>query len=475
MTHPIIVWFRQDLRVYDNPALQAACDKGQIIPLYIVDDENAGSWANGSASKVWLHYSLHDLNNELNNKLVIRKGDAKKIIENLVCDTCAAGVYWNRCYEPWRIKRDKDIKAFLESMDLDVKSFNGSLLWEPWTVLKDDDTPYKVFTPFYKKGCLNSAPPREPVSRPASIRIDESFDASGNIDDLALLPKIRWDKDLVSQWDISMAGAGNKLDEFIKNGLRNYKEGRNFPAGNSVSKLSPYLHFGNISPNQVWYAALHSRQDGDKNRDHFLSELGWREFSYNLLYHFPSLPDENLQSKFDNFPWVTDNNVLEKWQKGITGFPIVDAGMRELYETGYMHNRLRMIVGSFLVKNLLIDWRHGERWFWDCLFDADLANNSAGWQWIAGSGADAAPYFRIFNPTMQSEKFDPEGKYIKKFVPELKDLDPEYIHDPSAAPALVLRESGVRLGENYPEPIVSHKETRERALKAFESLKEKAA
>ena len=270
-------------------------------------------------------------------------------------------------------------------------------------------------------------------------------------------------------WHIGEDHAQDRLQEFVDHGLKDYKEGRNFPAQQNVSRLSPHLHFGEISPNQAWYAA---KQKGKgQNMDHFLSELGWREFSYSLLYHFPKLPRKNLQAKFDKFPWRNDKRLLRRWQQGQTGYPIVDAGMRELWQTGYMHNRVRMIVGSFLVKNLLLHWHHGERWFWDCLVDADLANNSASWQWIAGCGADAAPYFRIFNPVTQGQKFDAAGEYTRHFVPELKDLPDKFLFNPWQAPPGVLNEAGVTLGKTYPEPVVDLKLSRERALQAFASLK----
>ncbi len=477
---PIILWFRQDLRLADNPALQAAAETGApLLPVYILDDDNAGDRKMGAASRVWLYHALSDLNNSLDGQLYLAKGNAAQIISTLTKETEAQAVYWNRCYEPWRIDRDTKIKKDLESQNIDAKSFNGSLLWEPWDVLKNDGTPYKVFTPFYKKGCLSKAPPREPLPTPKNLNYFE-YKSDSALDDLNLLPPAHengWEKTIIQNWDISEQGAQQRLHDFLKDGLQNYKDGRNEPAGNNVSRLSPYLHFGQISPNTAWYAAQErgTMEGWERDRDHFLSELSWREFSYSLLYHFPTLPWENLQPRFNDFPWHEERSGdLKKWQQGQTGYPIVDAAMRELYETGYMHNRTRMIVGSFLVKNLLIHWHRGEEWFWDCLFDADLANNSASWQWIAGCGADAAPYFRIFNPITQGEKFDPDGAYVRRFVPELKDMPKEYIHKPWEAPPLTLQEAGVELGKTYPHPIVDHKEAREKALKAFEQTKKAA-
>ena len=336
-------------------------------------------------------------------------------------------------------------------------------------ILKSDGTPYKVFTPYYRNGCLSAPSPRDPISKPDKLKLFFDTANKNSIDRAGLLPAVKWYKQLEPHWNIGEKAAQKKLKKFTENSLYNYKKGRNFPALNSVSRLSPHLHFGEISPNQVWYAAKTNKDSDDL--DHFLSELGWREFSYSLLFHFPELPRKNFQSKFNQFPWLENQDVLERWQRGQTGYPLVDAGMRELWQTGYMHNRIRMIVGSFLVKNLLQHWHHGEKWFWDCLVDADLANNSAGWQWIAGCGADAAPYFRIFNPITQGQKFDPSGEYTRQFLPELKNLPVKYLFNPWETPINVLEEAGVRLGEDYPNPIVDIKFSRERALKAFQSLK----
>ena len=470
---PLILWFRQDLRLSDNPALHEAVKTGApVIPVYILDDDNAGEWKMGGASRVWLHHSLTALNKSLQGHLQVFKGPADKILTDLVQSTGAKAVYWNRCYEPWRIARDKHIKKSLEDKKIDAKSFNGSLLWEPWDVLKDDGTPYKVFTPFYRRGCLTRAEPRTPL--PAPAKINYAARVEGDIDSLGLLPiKPRWDQSM-TPWNIGETAAQKRLNDFLENGLQDYKEGRNIPSGENVSRLSPHLHFGEISPNQAWHAAkIRGQAEGwEKDTDHFLSELGWREFSHALLYHFPTLPRKNFQARFDAFPWADDDgDKLERWKRGQTGYPIVDAGMRELWQTGYMHNRVRMIVGSFLVKNLLLHWHHGEDWFWDTLYDADLANNSASWQWIAGSGADAAPYFRIFNPVGQGEKFDPNGTYVRRFVPELADMPDDYLHHPWDAPPLTLRQAGVELGKTYPHPVVDHSAARGIALKAFEQTK----
>jgi deoxyribodipyrimidine photo-lyase len=412
---------------------------------------------------------LESLNKSLNNTLIFAAGNPQDILGNLMAESGANLIYWNRCYEPWRIARDKRIKEAFSG----AKSFNGSLLFEPHTVLKEDGSPYKVFTPFYRKGCLGRAPsPREPLPAPEHMNIIKHKDSS--LDALNLMPNMNWYAQMQAEWTPGEHGALARLRAFMNSGLNGYKEGRNFPNLPHVSRLSPHLHFGEISPNQAWYAAKEAMnvQQCENDGEHFLSELGWREFSNSLLYHFPDLPRKNLQSKFDAFPWSTDDKALTAWQTGQTGYPIIDAGMRELWQTGYMHNRVRMIVGSFLVKNLLLHWHHGEDWFWDTLVDADLANNSASWQWIAGCGADAAPYFRVFNPVTQGQKFDADGAYVRRFVTEIAALPDRYLHNPWDAPDDVLRKASVKLGTNYPQPIVDLKTSRDRALEAFQTLRE---
>lgn len=470
MSEPInILWLRQDLRIQDNPALNAALADGKTMPIYILDSVNSDEYDMGGASRCWLHHSLQSLNESLNGKLKIFKGDPKTIIEVITAHHSIKGIYYNRCYEPWRIKRDTEIKQYFTDSGVGVNSFNGSLLWEPWEVLKSDQTPYRVFTPFYRKGCLNATPPRQTLADPELSNLTTLAVDDIALDELKLLPTRGWGRNMMVSWQPGEAGAHDRLHRFVNDGLKQYKKGRDFPALESVSRLSPYLHFGELSPNQAWHAAR-SMGDSD-NIEHFCSELAWREFSYSLLYFNPELPKENLQTKFDSFPWLENEEHLKAWQRGQTGIPIVDAGMRELWQTGYMHNRVRMIVGSFLIKNLLLHWHHGERWFWDCLVDADLANNSAGWQWVAGCGADAAPYFRIFNPVTQGQKFDPHGEYTKRYVPELIDMPDKYLFNPWEAPRDVLVAANVRLGTNYPKPIIDLKASRERALEAFQTLK----
>lgn len=464
-----IHWFRQDLRLSDNPALTKAAEHGAVLPIYILDDEHSGQYKMGGASRWWLHYSLEALNASLNNKLSIYCGDPQSILADIIKRLDIEAVYWNRCYEPWRMQRDTDIKAKLKNKGIEVDTCNASLLWEPWQIKKDDGTPYKVFTPFYRKGCLNAEAPRLPLPKPESVSYicDESHESIAALD---LLPKIPWDKQLEPHWDIGEEGARKRFEAFVDEGLAFYKEGRNLPAKPYVSRLSAHLHYGEISPSQLWHA-VRSMED-DKQIDHFCSELGWREFSYSLLFYNNDLPRKNLQAKFNAFSWEKDPNHLKAWQTGNTGIPMVDAGMRELWQTGYMHNRVRMIVGSFLVKNLRLHWQHGERWFWHTLIDADLANNSASWQWIAGCGADAAPYFRIFNPVTQGQKFDPDGEYVRHFIPEIAQLPDKYLFNPWQAPELILKEAGIELGSTYPNPIVDLKQSRQSALVAFQSLKQ---
>ena len=472
----IIFWFRQDLRIVDNPGLSKSLKSDKVLPIYILDDTNSNDFAMGAASRWWLHNSLRELNKNLDNKLSLYKGDPLEILESLSSRFNIKGIFWNRCYEPWRIERDKKIKSKFIEKDIIVETFNSALLWEPWEILKSDNTPYKVFTPYYRKGCLMSEAPRKPLSAPNLNTLFEDKENILQLDDLNLLPRIKWYKEMEKLWEPGEKGAHKKLESFLSDGLLGYKEGRNFPSKKNVSQLSAHMHFGEISPNQVWHRAkLKKDLPGiEKDLDHFLSELGWREFSYNLLFHFPELPRENLQKKFDNFPWIDNEILFDKWKKGLTGYPIVDAGMRELWQTGYMHNRVRMIVGSFLVKNLLLHWHKGEKWFWDCLIDADLASNSASWQWVAGSGADAAPYFRIFNPILQGKRFDPDGSYIKKFIPELEQLPSKYLFSPWEAPIEVLSEANIELGSDYPEPIVDLIKSRDRALEAFSTIRIKA-
>ncbi len=473
MAATVVYWFRQDLRLADNPALLKAVALGSVLPIYILDDETAGCWKMGGASRWWLHQSLTELDRSLYGRLNVYRGRAEELLPQIVEKIAATAVCWNRCYEPWRIERDSIIKTRLTELGCPVYSNNGSLLWEPWQVLKKQGGPYKVFTPYYRKGCLSQPPPRAPLAAPAELELADPDDNCLSLAELGLLDGYPWHDKLTTCWSPGEVGGWRRLTAFLEQGLAGYREGRDFPAREHVSKLSPSLHFGELSPHQVWHAATAGalRQNLADDLDHFHSELAWREFSYYLLYHFPHLPDANFQPKFDRFPWQSEREPLSAWQQGLTGYPIVDAGMRELWQTGFMHNRVRMIVASFLVKNQLQHWHDGERWFWDCLLDADLASNSASWQWVAGCGADAAPYFRIFNPVSQGQRFDADGRYVRRFVPELARLPDRYLHSPWEAPASVLTQAGVVLGENYPQPFVDLKASRQRALDAYAAVK----
>jgi deoxyribodipyrimidine photo-lyase len=428
----------------------------------------------GSASRVWLHHSLQALNASLDGRLQLFVGNAAEIIPRLVQQLNADAVFWNRCYEPWRRQRDRTIKQDLGTAGTTCRSFNASLLWEPWTVSKQDGTPYRVFTPFYKNGCLGAAAPRAPLPRPTRLQYHVTdIDFASTLQELELLPTaLDWHESMTRHWQIGEAAAQLQLQDFCEERIDNYKRGRDFPGIEATSRLSPQLHFGEISAHQIWHRieqeSLHRHGDG---APHFLREIAWREFSYYLLYHFPQLPERNFNTRFDKFNWREDFDGLAQWQRGQTGFPIVDAGMRELWQTGYMHNRVRMIVASFLIKNMLVHWREGAAWFWDCLVDADLASNSASWQWCAGSGADAAPYFRIFNPVLQSEKFDPDGDYLLRYCPELRGLPAKLRHQPWQASAVQLQAANIRLGIDYPHPILELKRTRERALQRYQELR----
>lgn len=467
----IIVWFRQDLRIADNPALHEAVKVGEIIPVYILDEDGAQDFSLGQAGKWWLHESLKSLKDDLQGHLIIAQGDSLKILQRMVKKYKATSVYFNRCYQPWVIKRDLKIKKKLTESGLDVQSFNGALLWNPEDIVKSDATAYKVFTAFYKNGCLRANEPREIIVKPRAIKFAK-LSALHNVDDLKLLKSNDCAVRFKKHWKPTEKEAHRLLNDFLKNGLADYKQGRDFPALQVTSKLSPYLQFGQISPNQLWHTVKDRGAEfaSKDNVSCFLKELGWREFCYNVLFHTPTVTHKNLQKKFDYFSWSSSKSKFVAWSQGLTGYPLIDAGMRELLQTGYMHNRVRMVVASFLIKNLRIDWRQGEAWFWNLLVDADLASNSFNWQWVAGSGYDAAPYFRIFNPTTQGKKFDKKGVYTRFWVPELKNLPDKYLYEPWMAPAAVLKSAKIELGDQYPKPVVDLKISRQEALNYFKKL-----
>lgn len=476
MSKTIIIWFRQDLRREDNPALHSAYEEGaKILPVFIEDEETPGDWSRGAASKWWLHHSLKSLNDSLSDKLNLYSGKPQDILPDLIKETGADAIYWNRCYEPWRKERDKKIKKALEDDGVEVKSFKAGLIWEPWTISTKQDTPYKVFTAFYKNGCLPAGEPDRPLPAPDRLTYHDRLSSALKLEELKFIPEKDWYKKIEKYWSVGEDHAQKALRHFIKNDVDEYNTMRDRPGVEGTSRLSPHLHFGEISARTAWHEVRkhqHMGKGSNKDSDVFLSELGWREFSYNLLYHFEDrITDKPLNEKFENFPWQQNKNALKAWKEGKTGYPIVDAGMRQLWETGWMHNRVRMIVASFLIKDLMVHWSEGEKWFWDCLVDADLANNSASWQWVAGCGADASPFFRIFNPVLQGEKFDPKGEYVSEWCPELSKLPNKYIHKPWEADDETLDKAGVKLGETYPRPIVDHSEARDEALTAYKKLK----
>jgi deoxyribodipyrimidine photo-lyase len=405
---------------------------------------------------------------EIGLNLIVRKGKVQAELADLIKATKASSIFWNRIYDPDIANRDTQIKAHFKSKGIEVKSFAGSLLCEPWDVQNGSGKPYQVFTPFWK--AIKDRKFASPLPAPSAKKQSYDFKLQSlAIDDLKLVSKINWHSKFPERWQAGERSALSKLNNFLSTKVSNYNEQRNFPSVTGVSELSPHLHFGEISPLTIWHAALNY-----SNSEPFMRQLGWRDFAHHLLFHFQDTVREPLRSDFKNFPWEVNSDLLSAWQKGMTGYPIVDAGMRELWTTGIMHNRVRMIVGSFLVKHLLQPWQAGADWFWDTLVDADLANNVMGWQWVAGCGADAAPYFRIFNPVLQSEKFDAEAIYIKKYIPELSAVPAKYIHEISAAPIEVLKQAGVVLGKDYPLPIVGLQEGRDRALNAYQKIKRKA-
>lgn len=478
MSQTSIVWLRQDLRIDDNPALSYAAAKGPVIPLFIWSPADSGDWAPGGAAKWWLHHSLNSLSQDLAKlkiRLVIRRGEYLTTLQTILRETKAQALYFNRCYEPAMVKLEQQLPAILAKEKIALESFNSTLLFEPDVIKNSSDKPFRVFSPFWKH-CQKQTEPVKPLPAikefiPAQI---EDL-ASATLAELQLTPKLNWADGIAKAWQPGEAGAQKAFDRFIKAALAQYPTDRDQPAILGVSHLSPYLHFGEISINRIWHRLQFLATTADKQLqtsiEAFLRQLGWRDFAYHMLYHFPHTAEQPLRPEFSNFPWQKEVTNLRKWQQGRTGFPIVDAGMRELWQTGWMHNRVRMIVGSFLVKDLLLPWQLGAQWFWDTLVDADLANNSFGWQWVAGCGADAAPYFRIFNPILQGEKFDKEGIYVRRWLPELQNLSTRWIHKPWQAPAAELKAAGIKLGKDYPYPIVDHHEARDLALEAFAAIK----
>jgi len=474
MPAPAIVWFRLDLRLADNPALAAAvAHGGPVIPVFIHDPEAEGGWQPGGASDWWLHHALEDLDAQLTkagSPLIIRKGDSLKEIQKLVGETGADLVVWNRRHEPDIIARDTLVKTKLRNAGLKAESFNGNLLHEPHLVKNLSGNPFQVFTPFWKN-CLANLKFGEPLKAPRKLTPPDKAPKSVALKELSLLPKIKWDVQMRESWEPTRSGGEKRLKTFVAKAVKAYPTDRDIPKIDGTSKLSPYLHFGQISPLEIVDAVRSVGALGTKGGDKFVAEVGWREFGHHLLHHFPETPDRPLRREFEQFPWAPDKKLLRAWQRGRTGYPVVDAGMRQLWATGWMHNRVRMIAASVLVKHFLQPWQAGAKWFWDTLVDADLASNTLGWQWAGGCGADAAPYFRVFNPVLQGLKFDPDGEYVRRWVPELAKVPAEWIHEPWNAPMHVLAEAGVTLGKDYPAPLVSLEAGRDRALAAFKKLR----
>ena len=482
---PIIVWFRNDLRLSDNPALHAAAKTGApILCLYIHEAREHGLRVPEGAALWWLHGSLAQLDLALkkhHGRLHVLAGKGDELIETLADEIGAAAIYWNRRYDGAGREIDTRIKAAMRQRGMKVESFNASLLHEPWTVLTQARTPFRVFTPYWRN-VLQRDEPSAPLPAPEKVAfatlpvtLEKRYAYQAGLDPDPQVPD--WAKDLRRLWHRGEEGAKQRLGDFLDQSLKGYADNRDRLYRQATSRLSPYLRFGNISVRQVWHTLAARQQSGaslpsDRDIEKFRSELGWREFSYSLLYHCPLLHLENIQVQFDAMPWRRDSKALAAWQRGQTGYPVVDAAMRELWTTGTMHNRARMIAGSFLVKHLLIDWREGEKWFWNTLVDADPANNPASWQWVAGTGADAAPYFRILNPIIQAKKFDPDGAYVKRWVPEVARLPASVIHSPWTASATQLAAADVRLGKTYPHPIVDCDFARKRALATWQGLRD---
>ncbi len=469
---PVIVWFRNDLRIEDNPALFYARETGApVIAVYILDDRLA--WAPGAASRWQLHHSLKSLAQDLEStgtKLILRRSDSQKAILALAEETGARGVFFNRRYYGKHIAIDDAVTAELEGAGVKVETFNGLLLREPWELKTGAGGPYRVFTPFWRSLRAMGPARQSPLPRLRRIKGPKRFPKSDRLEDWAFLPeKPDWAKEFADVWRPGENSARKRLNAFLQESIANYADERDRLDKEHVSRLSPCLALGVIGPLQIWSAVRKAVSEAQAEK--FLSEVAWREFCYNLLYYNADLPEAPLRKEFADYPWRNDRKELTAWRKGLTGYPVVDAGMRQLWRTGWMHNRARMIAASFLVKDLQIPWQQGKAWFWDTLVDADLANNAANWQWVAGCGADAAPYFRIFNPIAQGEKFDQEGDYVREFVPELADLPAKFIHAPWTAPQAALENAGVTLGKSYPFPIINHKEARQRALAGYAEIK----
>jgi len=469
---PAIVWLRQDLRLTDNPALAEAAASGRpVIPVYILDESDDAPL--GGASRWWLDKSLAALDETLQargSRLILRRGHPGLQLNQIVAATGATAVYWNRLYDKHAVARDSEIKSDLKADGVEAVSCNGALLIEPWEVKNGSGEPYRVFTPYWRAARAKIEDVAA-LPAPAALKAPTAWPDSDRLQDWALHPaRPDWSTGF-SMWTPGEAGAEAALTRFLDSRIDAYEKARDIPGVEGTSRLSPHLHFGEIGPRQVMRAVQASKARDDAAAK-FLAELGWREFNHHILFHWPDLPTANFKPAFDAFVWEDDEAGFDAWTRGLTGYPIVDAGMRELWATGFMHNRVRMIVASFLIKDLRIDWRRGEAWFRDTLVDADIAQNAANWQWVAGSGADASPFFRIFNPVTQGQKFDPDGAYVRQWIPELARLSSRLIHSPWTAPPADLKAVGVTLGKTYPSPIVDHAKARLAALDAYLAVRE---
>ena len=470
-----LVWFRRDLRLNDNRCLQEALGLGmEIIPVFVWNPWEGGEWSIGEASRWWLHRALESLDKRIAEKggeLIFKMGPAESVIPQLAQELKVDNVFFSKAYEPVGMRTQDLVESKLQEKGIGFQSFNNSLLNEPWAILNGSGKAFQVFTPYWRKA--------KPEVRPRELTLEEKrlvFAKRGSnklgLDQIGILPKSQWHEKLKTHWDVSESGARKLIDRIPREIVPGYSHRRNKPYIDGTSRLSPYLAWGLVSPRPL-HSILGQVNEPETNRagSKFLAEIGWREFSHQLLFHFPSSTDHPLREKYRRFPWRKNDDELRKWQRGQTGYPLVDAGMRQLWATGWMHNRVRMVVASFLVKHLLLPWQTGSKWFWQTLVDADLASNTQGWQWTAGCGADAAPYFRVFNPIGQGEKFDSSGAYVRKWVPELERLPAKWIHQPWNAPSGELDLAKVQLGKNYPLPMVEHREARHRALAALATLK----
>jgi deoxyribodipyrimidine photo-lyase len=467
-----LLWYRHDLRIDDHPALLRAVARGVVVPVFVWHPADEGRWAPGAASRWWLQRSLVSLEGTLRERgssLVIRCGEPGEELAAVAKEVGADRVFATARHEPAAAGQESRVAERLESVGIRLEIEEGNLLYPPESIRSGSGDPYKVFTPFWK-ACLREGRVAPPRAAPTVIPAPAKWPRGVRVESLGLSPRIPWDAAFPEVWTPGVAGAGEKLREFRRGAISSYREARDVPGERGTSLLSPHLHFGEISPRRIWHAVAPREGVVPADTEKFLAELGWREFAHHVLRAFPRTAERPLRPEFNAFPWQPDASLLRAWQRGETGYPMVDAGMRQLWAIGWMHNRVRMVVASFLVKHLLQPWIAGAEWFWDTLVDADLANNTLGWQWSAGCGADAAPYFRIFNPVLQGEKFDPQGQYLRRWLPELAELPPQFIHRPWEAPSEVLARAGITLGREYPRPIVDHQMARERALAALSAI-----